>query len=152
MVFVLWDFFPHRECVRCISSTYLLSPLLLCLSGHRVHIQFIGLQQLHNKFIPPGCCLGIWSDSSIAFWAVCKGSYGARGRFVKWRQLHMPVKKYRMSNMEWHLHEIKVNIWHAVASSMGIANLLAAATNFCLLLNKLLWEIIWIREVNFLSR
>jgi len=29
------------------------------------------------------CCLGIWADSSTGFWAVCKGSYGARGRFGK---------------------------------------------------------------------
>lgn len=81
--FVLWVFPRERGNVSCIPPACSLSPWFLHLSGHRMHIQFIRLQQLHNKFMASSCCLGIWSDRSSGFWAVWEGSYRTRGRFVK---------------------------------------------------------------------
>lgn len=75
--------FPRTKYIRCVSSTHLLSPALLGLSGRRIPIQFIRLQQLHDKFMASRCCSGIWSDSSIGFRAVCNVGYGTRGRFAE---------------------------------------------------------------------
>lgn len=98
--FVLGGVFPAEN----MSAAFLL--LLSCLQDFFV-FQALGftfdlldssnymINSLHP--VTSSCCLGIGSDSSVGFWAVCKGSYGARGRFAK---TEAAAKKYRTSNME----------------------------------------------------
>lgn len=68
----------------------------------------------------------------------------------RWRQLNSLVKKHKMSNMEWHLHGIKINIWRAVASlAWGLQTFEQQPQISACCGKKLHWEIMWIREVNF---
>lgn len=64
----------------------------------------------------------------------------------RWRQLNSLVKKHKMSNIKWHLHGIRVNIWHPVASLAWGLQTFEQQPQICLLWKKKLhWEVMWIR-------
>lgn len=119
-----WLFFSPLESVA--EEVCFFFPLIYCL--HYVFVVWVFFQAIGFTFNSLGYSNYIRNSlHPVADWEFALTASLGSGLFVKgvmaqggglgrWRQLHMPVKKCRLSNVGWHLHEIKVNIWHVVAS------------------------------------